>query len=133
MIFCHLHKKTTGILNVSKKCASKLKQISSLLPSMLRLEYNWLERIRKRIWNIKKTSSEELISSAQFFTVRFNGSLVVLDLGFCNWLESCQFTADSLDFLEVFPLLSTRQPWRVGAAVIIWIQSFLHHYKKKFI
>lgn len=54
MIFCHLHKKTTGILNVSKKCASKLKQISSLLPSMLRLEYNWLERIRKRIWNIRR-------------------------------------------------------------------------------
>lgn len=78
-----------------------------------------------------KTSSKELISSPQFFTVRFNGSLVVLDLGFCNGLESCKFAADSLDFLEVFPLLSTRQSRGVWAAVIIWIQCFLHHYEKK--
>lgn len=78
-----------------------------------------------------KTSSKELISSPQFFTVRFNGSLVVLDLGFCNGLESCKFAADSLNFLEVFPLLSTRQSRGVWAAVIIWIQCFLHHYGKK--
>lgn len=78
-----------------------------------------------------KTSSKELISSPQFFTVRFNGSLVVLDLGFCNGLESCKFAADSLNFLEVFPLLSTRQSRGVWAAVIIWVQCFLHHYEKK--
>lgn len=85
----------------------------------------------KKDLKYRKKSLKELISSTQFFTVRFNGSLVVLNLGLSNGLESCKFAADSLDFLEVFPLLSTRQSRGVRAAVIIWIQCFLHHYEKK--
>ena len=72
-------------------------------------------------------SSKVFISSAQFLAVRFYGALVILDQWFCDWLKSSQFTADSLDFLEVFPLLSSRQPWRFRTAVIVGIQGFMHH------